>query len=276
MPDFFEQKYRVRYSDAGASGFLRPWVLFNLFQDTASVHAWNEGVSALHMAERGLAWVVRAYSLEISSLPAWNEELRVKTWRYPHRNLYELRAYEVMGKSGQFYALAKSAWVLVRTDTGQPVRLGKNMPSGFSAGHEIIFEIPEIPEPEDNISSASFDAREWDIDYNRHVNNAVFIKMMIESLPHEFPETTVTGLDAVFMRPAYAGNRLECIAGKKITGNQSVFNCMIVLDNSVDNSGHSENISETEKKVCSAKAEIRCRQGFMPVDAFGLNKNHDL
>lgn len=266
MPGFFEQKYRVRYSDAGISGFLRPWVLFNMFQDTASVHAWNEEVSALHMAEKGLAWVVRAYTLEIKSLPVWNDEVRIKTWRFPHKNLYELRAYEVKGSSGQIFAQARSAWVLVKIDTGQPVRLGKNMPLSFKAGPEVTFDIPEINDPEDKIPDPRiFNVHTWDIDYNRHANNAVFIKWLIESLPDEFPETTVTGIDAVFMRSAYMGDRLECLMEKKVIENQNVFTCMISLNNE-------DSHSEPRRNRCAAKAEIRCMPEFMPSGAFGLKQ----
>lgn len=254
MSEFFEQKYRVRYSDAGVSGFLRPWMFFNLFQDTASVHAFNEGVSALHMAEKGLTWVVRAYNLEIKSLPVWNEELRVKTWRFPYKNLYELRSYEVTGISGQVFASAKSTWILVKLDSGQPVRLSKNLPSDLPQGPVIDFKIPELSESDyGGASVTSFDVHGWDLDYNRHANNAVFVKWLIESLPSDLPETSVKAIDAVFMKSAYMAERLECSMDRKKHGSGDVFICKIF--SSVSNQD-------------ILKARIRCVDDFMSANAF--------
>lgn len=260
MPEFFEQKYRVRYSDAGVSGYLRPWMLFNLFQDTASVHAFNEGASALHMAEKGLTWVVRAYSLEINCLPVWNEELRIRTWRFPYKNLYELRSYEVTGSSGQLYAFAKSAWILVKTDSGQPVRLGKNLPPELPSGPPIDFEIPELLSPESEsgnysgvINKTRFEVRAWDLDYNKHANNAVFIKWLIESLPSDVPETRIKNIDAVFMKSAYMGESLDCWMERRRGGQDEHFICGIF-------SPDVQNI---------LRADIRCPFSSKPALPFG-------
>lgn len=230
MSEFFEQKYRVRYSDAGVSGYLRPWMFFNLFQDIASVHAYKEGVSALHMAEKGLTWVVRAYSLEINCLPVWNEELSVKTWRFPFKNLYELRSYEVTGGSGQVLACARSVWILVKIDSGQPVRLAKNLPHDLPCGPSIDFMIPDLPAPEpgeDFLIKTRFDVHGWDLDYNRHANNAVFIKWLIESLPSDVSETCIKNIDAVFMKSAYMGESLDCRVQRRIYGQDEHFICGI-------------------------------------------------
>lgn len=270
MSEFFEQKYRVRYSDAGVSGFLRPWMFFNLFQDAASVHAFNEGVSALHMAEKGLTWVVRAYSLEIKSFPVWNEELRIRTWRFPFKNLYELRSYEVTGSSGQVYAFAKSAWVLVKIDSGQPVRLGKNLPPELPSGPHIDFGIPDLPasefEPESGngsgiINKTRFEVHAWDLDYNRHANNAVFIKWLIESLPSDIPETWIKNIDAVFMKSAYMGNSLDCCMKRRNNGQDESFICGIFSP-------------DTAQGIL--RAEIRCSVTSKPVGAFDRSINETI
>lgn len=254
MSEFFEQKYRVRYSDAGVSGYLRPWMFLNLFQDTASVHAFNEGVSALHMAEKGLTWVVRAYSLEIKSLPVWNEEVRIRTSRFPYKNLYELRSYDVTGSSGQVFASAKSAWILVKLESGQPVRLGNNLPPDLPSGPAIDFKIPELPEPDhDGMNITSFDVFGWDIDYNRHANNAVFVKWLIESLPSDFPETCIKSVDAVFMKSAYLSERLECGMERIENGVSDVFICKIVSPVSGQD---------------ILRARIRCADNSVSVNAF--------
>ncbi|MGM0453543.1 MAG: acyl-[acyl-carrier-protein] thioesterase [Thermodesulfobacteriota bacterium] len=180
-----EHQIRVRYAETGIGGRLKPVCIFNYFQDIASDHCAALGVSALDLLPHGLAWVVYQYTIDIGTYPAWKQLLTLRTWRHPFKNLYELRCFEVIDESGQCLITGKSSWVLTRTDTKKPVRLNRNLPETLfdSAGPAIENDFAPLPLPAAPDFTRTFTARMHDLDFNRHVNNSVFMVWAMEAVP---------------------------------------------------------------------------------------------
>jgi medium-chain acyl-[acyl-carrier-protein] hydrolase len=88
--DVYTRQFRVRYSETGSDGLLKPVQIFKYFQDAASEHAYEMGVSGLHLRPRNLAWVVLKYQVKFLSYPRWNQIVYLKTWRHAERNRGQL------------------------------------------------------------------------------------------------------------------------------------------------------------------------------------------
>ena len=183
----YESTLTVRYAETGIQGRLKPGMILNYFQDIASEHCAEMGVSALDLLPKNLAWVVYRYTLNIFRYPVWKESVYIKTWRYPANNLYELRQFDVLDEMGDLIITAKSSWILTRLDTKKPVRLKYNMPDDLMNGHQMPIEndFPAIPEQTEMKDSRSFLVRMHDLDFNRHVNNTVYVIWALESVPPE-------------------------------------------------------------------------------------------
>ncbi|MBS3757191.1 MAG: hypothetical protein KGY61_00855 [Desulfobacterales bacterium] len=181
----YETNLAVRYAETGIEGRLKPGMILNYFQDIASDHCAELGVSALDLLPKNLAWVVYRYHLNIYRYPLWKEDLQFKTWRYPANNLYELRQFDVHDKAENLIITAKSAWILTRLDNKKPVRLKYHMPEQLMNGHQqpVENDFTPIPERTEKDDGRSFLVRMHDLDFNRHVNNAVYVIWALESVP---------------------------------------------------------------------------------------------
>ncbi len=186
-----EQKINVRYAETGVNGSLKPVNILNYFQNIASDHSAEMGVSAMDLLPRGLAWVIFQYQINIFRYPAWKENLRMRTWRYPHRNLYELRQYEVFDDHDNLLISSKSSWVLTSLATKKPVRLNRHLPPEMIDGLQqpIKNDFTAVPEISQSHAIRSFNARMHDLDFNRHVNNSVYVVWGIESVPQDIIRT---------------------------------------------------------------------------------------
>lgn len=186
----YKHLIRVRYAETGINGTLKPVNTFNYFQNIASDHCAELGISALDLLPHNLAWVVFRYEIKILRYPIWKDELHFATWRYPHRNLYELRRFDVTDKDGNLMIQAKSSWILTRLDTKKPVRLNRNLPSHLFENLQDIIEddLPALQPRERTDLTRNFTARMHDLDFNRHVNNAVYVEWALESVPPEIAE----------------------------------------------------------------------------------------
>ena len=182
--DVYAQQFRVRYSETGPNGLLKPVQVFQYFQDAAGEHAYEMGVSGLHLRPRNLAWVILQYQVKFLGYPRWNQTVYLKTWRHAERNLYEIRTYEIRDEQGQLLTEGKSVWVMIDTRRKRPVRLKNNMPPGLMTGAEpagnSYAEIPALSKPE---FEQIYRIRRRDLDFNGHVNNAVFIEWALETGP---------------------------------------------------------------------------------------------
>jgi medium-chain acyl-[acyl-carrier-protein] hydrolase len=182
--DVYTRQFRVRYSETGSDGLMKPGQVFKYFQDAASEHVYEMGVSGLHLRTKNLAWVVLQYQVKFLGYPRWNQTVYLKTWRHTERNLYEIRTYEIRDEQGRLLTEGKSVWVMIDAGRKRPVRLKNNMPPGLMTGTAPVenscTEIPALSQPE---FEQIFRIRRQDLDFNGHVNNTVFIEWALETGP---------------------------------------------------------------------------------------------
>lgn len=186
-----EKKIKVRYAETGVEGKLKPVSILNYLQDITSEHTGKLGVSALDMLPKNLAWVVVRYKIDIYCYPSWNDSLLIRTWRYPLKNLYEMRKYEIFDDSGKLIISSKSSYILTSLTTKKPVRLKNNLPDELIEGHqkEITNDLISLPKLDKPDLTKSFSIRMNDLDFNRHVNNSVYVVWGTESIPSKIITT---------------------------------------------------------------------------------------
>ncbi len=187
----YEKKITVRYAETGVNGRLKPVSILNYFQDIASEHTGVLGVSAFDLFPKNLAWVFFRYQIQISDYPRWNDHLRIRTWRYPVNNLYELRQYEIFDDKDNLLISSKSSWILTSISTKKPLRLNKNLPPELMEGQEqaISNDLTVLPPITRHDIIRSFNTRMHDLDFNRHINNSVYVVWALESIGQEIIKT---------------------------------------------------------------------------------------
>jgi len=206
-----EETIRVRYAETGVNGFIKPVSAFNYFQDIMSRHCGLMKASAYDLFETGFAWVVIKYHITISRYPKWNDSITVRTWRYPYKNLYERRQFEIYDDKGSLLILGKSTWIVVNLKTKKPARLSKSLPSEMISGwsHPVTDDIESVPEITDPDSERVFNIRMHDLDFNTHVNNSIYIVWALESVPEDIiTQFRPEAIDIRYMDESLYGDRI--------------------------------------------------------------------
>ena len=210
--DIFSLHMQLPYSAVTANGWARADWLLNIFQDIASQQCHTLGVSGFHMAEKGLKWVVAQYRIHIHTPMNWLFPFTLSTWRYPFNNLYEVRRFTITDPEGRTRVEASGIWILIKSDTGRPVRLGKHLPEpmmqvqGPDPG--LIKTHPDI---QDTQPATRFRVLFQDLDLNQHVNNGVYLKWALESMPrpHGFSYTPVKA-QVYYLKECFFPDRIDC------------------------------------------------------------------
>ncbi len=192
----FNKKIKINYSDLDFKGQLKALSILNFLQDSACVHASELGISGFELLKKNFAWVILKYQIKIIRLPMWNDEIFIKTWRIPCKNLYELRYFNIKDKNGTDIINAAGTWIMVKKESCRPVRLSRflsdimfeekdeNLKLPFDKSY---FQDKELKLPETIHCELPFKVRMHNIDLNQHVNNSIYVEWAMETIPQEFP-----------------------------------------------------------------------------------------
>jgi medium-chain acyl-[acyl-carrier-protein] hydrolase len=209
------------YSAVNALGFAKTDWLLDVFQDIASEHCHALGVSGLHMAPKGLKWVVAQYRLAIHAQITWQTHFNLSTWRYPWNNLYETRRFSLVNDHGDCLADATGIWILVKADSGRPVRLNRHLPQVLM--DQAPEKDPKLIKTHPQLAPAHgtrFPVLFRDMDLNQHVNNAAYLRWALESIPHPHGLTyLVTGAQISYLKECFYPETVDCEVSTEMTEN---------------------------------------------------------
>ncbi len=219
----FKKTIRINYSDLDFKGRLKTISILNFLQDSACIHASQLGISGFELAAENFAWVISKYRIKVVKSPQWNDEVVIKTWRIPCKNLYEFRYFNIRNKTGINLINASGIWVMIKKENCRPVRLSRFMTdSMFTVNYnksdlpsDLPFDTPDdiqslkLKCPEKIHCKLPFKVRMHDLDLNRHVNNAVYVEWAAETVPLEFTELyRPEQIDVSFHKASFYGDNI--------------------------------------------------------------------
>lgn len=186
MDKVYTKRYPVYTFDVDVEGKARLPVLLDLLQDIAREHAGLLKVSIFDLQARGLTWVLSRYHIRVPRYPVMGDTVEVRTWPSGKRDVFALRDFEVRDGSGRLLLEATSSWLAVALDSKRPVRMETIfLDENISDRRAVADDFERLPSPVRTDREASFTALSRDLDFNRHVNNVVYIHWAIEGMPED-------------------------------------------------------------------------------------------
>jgi acyl-CoA thioesterase FadM len=213
-----EHKYRVRFDEADADGWLRPSGLLRYAQDMAWRHSEEAGFDRDWYLSRSMSWLVRNVKVAISGTITYGDTLAVSTEVTGWRHVWARRHSEVrrIGASsgeadGSVMATVDTDWVLL-TDSGRPARVPAEIARYFAAYRGFARDRVLLPEPTAAITRLATRVRPLDVDPMRHMNNAAYLDMVEDAVARMPPGQRVADPDCYrigYVRPALPGTSIE-------------------------------------------------------------------
>lgn len=177
------ESFRVRTGDADMFGLARLDALFGCFQEAAGHHARELGVGRDALGAQGCFWVLSRCWMQIHRYPAWGQEVVVRTWPCGIQRLFALRHFRLHDQDGQEFGAGVSAWLILDLQKHRPLRPGPFL-------QEIV--MPDEPPVAGDVLEKQASAQGMqelrkicvpfsDLDVNRHVNNAAYVRWILDS-----------------------------------------------------------------------------------------------
>lgn len=207
---------KIRFSEVDHTGQITLPGIINYFQDCSLFQSEELGLGTRYLAERGHAWVLSAWQIEVERYPRFMEEIEVSTWATEFKGMLGERNFCMTDKDGQAVAYANSLWVYMDLKKGRPGKPPVEEIEKYGCGEPLEMEyLPrKIALPEHAEELSPFPVRKYHIDTNEHVNNCQYVQMAMEAVSDrqagrvrvEYKKSAVYG-DIIFPRIAEEAGR---------------------------------------------------------------------
>ena len=228
----YSLKYKVTTSTCDSEGKLKLYSALQMMQDCSEMWIDSEPEVKDYFLQQNMAQLLATRQVEIIRVPDYKEELTVTTSVYGMKPMFGFRntfIYDAQGnpcyKTWSMGAFVdKVAGKLKRVDdaTIQSMKLEPQLemnykdrriilPKGRSSeSHPSLLEDGRVATELDKVKTEGevlepIKVLRADIDYNKHLNNANYIRMAMELLPEDFE---VKGLRVEYRLPAKLGDQL--------------------------------------------------------------------
>lgn len=196
-PDgIYERTFDIRLTDCDQENRMTWASLFSMSQHTSDYAMAPYGVSADHLKEQGLGWMIVGCQLRFyRPFPAAGQTLQTRTWCKGLKGARAIRESSFWlsnGTSKQLVAAGNFEWIIVHLTDRHIIHPDSVLPSSLTGeGGEIIrpqnqfsMRLPHmgVTVPLDEASNGSCyshieQCQALDVDRNGHMNHTVYLRM---------------------------------------------------------------------------------------------------
>ncbi len=186
--NFFDYTFPVNSCDIDLCGYLKPSLILSHCQESAYQHSAKMGLGYRRLKEVGTAWVLSRIRVECQRVPAWGEQVRIRTWHKGQSRLFSLRDYIFYDHDGCEIIKVTSSWLIINVATRRLTRIDRLFDDDSLAILEhhasaLEDEAQKVELPAEQRAIGEHVVRYSDIDVNQHVNNARYLEWFCDLSP---------------------------------------------------------------------------------------------
>jgi len=166
--------------------------MVRLMHEAAMQNVLHLQLSVWDLEPQRISWVLMRKSMHFERLPVLGERITVLTNPAGFERLFTYRDYRVFDEAGNLIAWSASTWLLMDTEQRRmrPIppailEFNEQMPAPEDCLPRPATKIPKMEKPE---KAQNYEVNFFDLDFNNHLNNTLYIKWMLEALPDELLE----------------------------------------------------------------------------------------
>ena len=187
MPDkdplIYEKKILIRSEQVDMTRRLRMSDLFRLLEEASIAHTEELGCTRDKTLDRGLLWIITRQLVEINEMPAYDEEIIVRSWQGDMQHVFFPRFYEIE-RAGDVLIRGQALWMLMKEDDRSMV-----MPEDYDIfipgrpdAEDMMLPAIVVPKDIDVTESIPLVTRFSQVDINGHMNNTRYFDIIDDAL----------------------------------------------------------------------------------------------
>lgn len=211
----FEMKKKILTYEVGEKSTLKISALLHLFQESSEQHLASLGLSYERLKSEGMVFLFICAKIQINRLPKHGEEIRVLTRPCGTVLTQFYRKFEIYSeqeKETVITALQSSVLVDAKTHKIQRPKVFDRF--GINVGKLEKEKLPKIILPENMPFVGERPVYYSDLDYNGHLNNAIYADILCDFLPGGMMGKEIEELQIQYLSECKMGEVLKLYAQK--------------------------------------------------------------
>jgi medium-chain acyl-[acyl-carrier-protein] hydrolase len=214
----WKEKLYVKSYEVDCTGGLKLQSLFNYFQEAAGNQASHLGTGYEELQKKGLFWVLSRIKIHITKMPRWHEVVSLVTWPKGVDRLFALRDFRMTDDQLNTLLTATSAWLLLDTERNRPQKMSV-LPFRIllNAGEHAINESLEKLKPARDLT-LRYERKILlsNLDVNNHVNNAEYMKWIVDCFdPDQIGTKSIGSIQVNYLDEALLGDTIALYSGRE-------------------------------------------------------------
>lgn len=210
----FSLEDNVTASKTGKDGRLKLVSFIDLMQDCSQLWLSSESVFENYFKENNLSQLLASRQIDILRVPQYGEKLTTTTSIFECQNLYGYRNTVIYDQQNKPCALSWSMGAFVSLETGRMTKVPTEILNTVKNDEKVEMEYLErkiiISDNSKFRDFPVFDVLRNDIDMNKHMNNAQYVRLAVECLPEYFKPKR---LRIEYKLPAKLGDKIyPCVS----------------------------------------------------------------
>ena len=204
----FSLNYKVTTSTCDSEGKLKLFSALQMMQDCSEMWIDSEPQVKEYFARENMAQLLASRQVEIMRVPNFKEELTVTTSVYGMKPMFGFRNTFIYDAEGRPCYKTWSMGAFVDRQTGKLKRVDDATIASMTLEPQLEMNYKDRRVILPKIGGQLLDpikVLRADIDYNKHMNNANYVRVAMELLPEDF---TVRGLRVEYRVAAKLGDML--------------------------------------------------------------------
>ena len=204
----YSLKYKVTTSTCDSEGRLKLYSALQMLQDCSEMWIDSEPGVKQYFAEQNMTQLLAARQVEIIRVPEYKEELTVRSTVYDMKPMFGFRNTFIYDAEGKPCYKTWSMGAFVDKSTGKLKRVDDTTIASMTLEPQLEMTYRDrriiLPKTGGEVLEPIKVLRA-DIDYNKHMNNANYVRVAMELLPEGF---VVRGLRVEYRIAAKLGDML--------------------------------------------------------------------
>jgi acyl-ACP thioesterase len=203
--------FSIKSYEADRNGKLSLHTFFHYLQECAYLNALSNGFGYEFLERENAYWVLTRVLVEIEDLPKWNDEIQIRTWPRGADGLFAVGDLG-LSKASLVIGRVSSYWMILDRDSRRPKRIDQYqfIRSDFIPDKAIERKLEKIPLGDNSVEIGKRRVYASDIDVNGHVNNASYVRWLIDSFS-ENHHAKVKSFEINFLRELVLGDQFTIL-----------------------------------------------------------------
>lgn len=231
----YEEQFTIQFNQCDLFGEVTLEALVHLLLQTSGQHEAQLPEAKAFMQSHQLTWVITENKLSVNRLPQAKDQVRIVTELLDYNAFFTYRSYCVFDIEGQLLVEALMTFSLIDLNKRKIMRIPTALITAYgqdrSSGKRSRSRLVKTLENADQVDH--YPIHYLDIDANAHVNNAVYLKWLSNSLGKQWVKSyALTALTIAYEKEAYLGDSVT-VKTKRITDGDELKTQHVIVGDAV-------------------------------------------